>query len=116
MTRREPGRAGRATPECVGAGWTNPAAREAFGRGHSRGGEERHCPKRKEAAPLSGYRPVQPANYDLEVEPQRELDLPLGAESDVLANGRVEHTEGGSGDCGSVRLARLKLVGGRPQP
>ena len=51
----------------------------------------------------------------LEVEAQRELNLPRGAETDVLADRRVEDAERSARDRRRIGLAGLKLVGCRPQ-
>src|SRR5262249_20594580 len=51
----------------------------------------------------------------LEVQPERQLDLALRTQPDVLADGRVEHAERRTGDRRSVRLAGLNLVRRRSQ-
>src|SRR5689334_21743227 len=51
----------------------------------------------------------------LKIEPERELDLALGSQSDVFADRRIEHAEGGSRGCRGERLPGLKLIGAGSQ-
>ena len=55
---------------------------------------------------------IRPPGAVLEVEPQRELDLAVGAETDRAADGARDPAERAGGAC-RVRLTRLHLVGTR---